>query len=104
MSHFSAVCSSGSKSQQVHEECSCPERGRGHHGNLDGSLCQNDNCSPSSSHSLSLAHSEIALYSHEYFIQKCAVCTSAALNTNEKLFPFWGGKKSSCEVNRCDEE
>lgn len=41
--------------------------------------------------SLFLAHSKIALYSHEYFIQKCAVCTSAALNTNEKLFPFWGG-------------
>lgn len=37
----------------------------GHHGNLDRSLCQNDNCSLLHPH---LSHSQIALYSHEYFI------------------------------------
>lgn len=83
-------------SQQVQEECSCPETGHRHHGNFDGSLCQSDNCFlllPQ------LPHSKTALYSHEYFIfillkkEKCAVCTSAALHTNEKLFPLRGGEK-----------
>lgn len=54
------ICSSGSNGQ-VQKECSCPERGCGHHGNWDEGLCQNDNCSLLNRH-LSLSLSQRKLY------------------------------------------